>query len=349
MLRPTLRAALLAGAMAVAIALPGITPAQAAGQLLLYTWTDYTSPDLIKKFEAETGIKVTVDTYDSNETVLAKLKSGAAGYDVVVISSDFVSIFAHEGLIERVEASKMPGYDAIAPRWRDPAWDPHRDYSVPFQWGVTSFAVNTKDVKGPYDSLKLLFEPPASDKGKVGMMGSPSEVVSLAEVYLGLPPCQTDAAGMKKVSDLLDRQKPDVKVYNSDGIIDRLSSGETWIHEVWNGDAARARINNPDIRFVFPKEGVTGWMDSLAIPKGAKDPDAARAFMAFMLKPENSAISSNFTHYASGLSATPALYDDAMKASPELQVPEDEKIVFTPACPAAATKLVDRVWTRLKK
>ena len=88
------------------------------------------------------------------------------------------------------------------------------------------------------------------------MFGSPSEVMSLAEVYLGMTPCQTDTANMKKVSDLLEAQAPFVKVYNSDGIIDRQGSGETWIHEVWNGDSARARANNPDIKFIFPKEGV---------------------------------------------------------------------------------------------
>jgi spermidine/putrescine transport system substrate-binding protein len=345
---PDRRRSLRAAAAALALA-AGPGPAQAAGQLLLYTWTDYTAPELIRKFEGETGIKVTVDTFDSNETLLAKLKGGGAGYDIVVLSSDFVPIFAKEKLIQRIDASKLPGFDNIAPRWRDPPWDPHRDYSIPYQWGVTAYAVNTRFVREPADSLKLLFEPPAEARGKVGMMGSPSEVVSLAEVYLGLPPCQTSADNMKKVADLLAQQAPAVRNYNSDGIIERESSGETWIHEVWNGDAARARLNNPDVRFVFPKEGVVGWMDNIAIPTGAKDPDSAHAFVDFMLKPENAAISSNFTHYASALTGAPALYDAAMKASPELDVPEGVKIAFTPACPEAATRLMDRVWTRLRK
>ena len=339
----------LAATATLAVMLGGAGAAHAAGDLFIYNWTDYTSPDVIKKFEAETGVKVTLDTYDSNETLLAKLKSGSSGYDIVVVSSDFVPIFAKEGLIQKIDASKLPGYSKIESRWKDPTWDPNREYSVPYDWGVTAFTVNTKFVKEPADSLKMLFDPPPEAKGKVGMMGSPSEVMSLAEVYLGMTPCQTDTANMKKVSDLLEAQAPAVKVYNSDGIIDRQGSGETWIHQAWNGDAARTRAVNPDVKFVFPKEGVVGWMDNIAIPTGAKDPDNAKLFVEFMMKPENSAMSSNFTHYASAIEGASADYDPAMKDAPELKVPSDTRMAFTPACPEAATQLMDRVWTKLKK
>ncbi len=342
-LRPTLLAT------AALACLLGGTGARAAGDLLIYNWTDYTSPDLIKKFESETGIKVTLDTYDSNETLLAKLKSGSTGYDIVVVSSDFVPIFAKEGLIQKINTADLPEYKNIEARWQDPAWDPKRTWSIPYDWGVTAFTVNTKFVKEPADSLSLLFDPPEEAKGKVGMMGSPSEVTSLAEVYLGIPPCQTDTANMKKVAELLEKQAPSVKVYNSDGIIDREGSGETWIHQAWNGDAARTRANNPDVKFVFPKEGVVGWMDNVAIPTGAKDPENAKKFVEFMLKPENSAMSSNFTHYASAISGADASYDPSMKDAPELKVPDGIKMTFTPACPEVATKLIDRVWTQIKK
>ena len=344
-----MRQALKTLSVAAATLALGISAAQAGGDLFIYNWTDYTNPDLIKKFEAETGVKVTLDTYDSNETLLAKLKSGSAGYDIVVVSSDFVPIFAKEGLIQKIDASKLPGYANIKDRWKSPAWDTDNTYTIPYDWGLTSVAVNTKFIKDPGDSLKILFDPPAEAKGKVGMMGSPSEVMSLAEVYLGMTPCQTDTANMKKVSELLEAQAPAVKVYNSDGIIDRQSSGETWIHQVWNGDSARARANNPDLKFIFPKEGAVGWMDNVAVPTGAKDPDNAKLFVEFLLKPENSGMSSNFTHYDSAIKGADAFYDPAMKEAPELKVPDTMKIAFTPACPEEATKLMDRVWTKLKK
>ena len=336
-------------AAACALLVGASSGAHAAGDLFIYNWTDYTAPDVIAKFQKETGIKVTVDTYDSNETLLAKLKSGSAGYDIVVVSSDFVPIFAKEGLIQKIDAAKLPGFANIDAQWRGPVWDKDNAYTVPYDWGVTSFAVNTKVVKDAPNTLKTLFEPPAEAKGKVGMLGAPSEVISLAEIYLGMEPCQTDAGNMKKVSDLLERQAPDVKLYNSDGIIDRLASNETVIHQMWNGDAARARATDPDVKFIFPTEGVVGWMDNIAVPTGAKDPENAKLFVQFMLKPENSALSSNFTHYASAIAGKEAFYDPSMNDAPELQVPEGTKIVFTPTCPEAATKLMDRVWTKLKK
>ena len=339
----------MAAAAALLIAGTAGGPARAAGDLFLYNWTDYTSPELIKKFEAETGVKVTLDTYDSNETLLAKLKSGGTGYDIVVVSSDFVPIFAKEGLIQKIDAPKLAGYANILDRWKSPAWDKDNQYSIPYDWGVTSFSYNSKKLQETPDSLKFLFEPPEDAKGKIGMFGSPSEVISLAEVYLGLPPCQTDTANMKRVSDLLEAQAPFVKVYNSDGIIDRQGSGETLVHQAWNGDAARTRAQNADVRFVFPKEGVVGWMDNVAVPTSAKDLDNAKLFISFLMKPENSGLSSNFTHYASAIAGAENSYDPALRDAPELKVPTDEKIVFTPSCPEAATKLMDRVWTKLKK
>ena len=113
------------------LCLGGASSAKAGGNLYIYNWTDYTAPKLIEKFEKETGIKVTIDTYDSNETLLAKLKSGSTGYDIVVGSSDFIPIFIDQHLIQKVEASKWPDYKNIDARWRSPPWDKNNDYSIP--------------------------------------------------------------------------------------------------------------------------------------------------------------------------------------------------------------------------
>ena len=337
-----------AAAVTLMVTLAGGQPARAGGHLYIFTWTDYTSPELIAKFERETGVKVSIDTYDSNETLLAKLKSGSTGYDIVVITSDFVPIFIKEGLIRPIDAPRLPGFDNVEARWREPAWDKDNAYTVPFGWGVTGFAVNTKHVQGPVDSLKTLFAPPPEAKGKVGMFGAPTEVMSLAEVELGLPPCQTDTAAMKSVYGLLAAQGPSVKVYSSDGIIERLSTEETWIQQVWNGDAARARLNNPAVRYIFPKEGAVAWMDNLAVPTDARDPDNAKLFLAFMLRPENSALSSNFTFYASPIKGAAPFLSPQLRDAPELAVPPDLKLNFTPTCSEPAIRLIDRVWTKLR-
>jgi spermidine/putrescine transport system substrate-binding protein len=322
--------------------------AYADGDLFIYNWTDYTPPDLIAKFEAETGIKVTLDTYDSNETLLAKLQAGGTGYDIAVVTHSWVDIFAKEGLIQKIDASTMPGYDSIDERWRSPEWDPQNAYTIPYQWGITTYSVNTANYSGAIDSLRLLFQPPPELQGKLGMLNSPSEVITLAQVYLGMPFCQTDPAEMTKVQDLLMAQAPFVKVFNSDGIIERMASGETAMHMGWNGGLMRAREMNPDVKMAFPKEGVVGWMDNIIMPTGAANPDNARAFIEFMLRPENMAAVSNFARYANASTAANEFLDDAMQAAPELDVPSEIEVRFLKTCDEAATALIDRVWTKVK-
>ena len=214
----------LAGAL-FALAIPSAALAD-SNELHLYNWTDYTAPELIKKFEKETGIKVTIDTYDSNETALAKISSGASGYDLIVISNDFVPIFVKQGLFKDVDVAAMPNFKNLEPRWQKRSWDPDGKYSVPWMWGTTSYSVDTAVYKGPTDSLQPLFQPPADLKGKIGMFGSPSEVISLALVYMGKPQCNTDPADLKALNALLEAQKPFVKVYNSDGTVDTSFAGD---------------------------------------------------------------------------------------------------------------------------
>ena len=171
------------GLGAAAVAAAPIAPrahAADAGVLHIFNWTDYTAPDLLTKFTKETGIKVTLDTYDSNETLLAKLKAGTTGYDLVVVSDDFVHIFVDQKLLEPVNASTMPNFKNLEPQWQKRDWDPTAEYTVPWQWGTTSFTYDTKVYPGPVDSLGTLFQPPAVFKGQVGMFGSPSEVINLA-------------------------------------------------------------------------------------------------------------------------------------------------------------------------
>jgi spermidine/putrescine transport system substrate-binding protein len=323
-------------------------PAQAAdGELFLYNWTDYTSPELIEKFETETGIEVTVDSYDSNETLLAKLKSGNATYDVVVPSHNFVPILIEEGLIQKINASKLDGYKNIEKRWRDPEWDPGNKYTIPWQWGTTSFMVNTKAYDGEIDTYETLFEPPKSLQGAIGMMGSPEEVVSMALIYMDKPLCNTNPETMQKVYQLLKQQKPHVKVYNSDGIKERLLSGDTDMHMIWNGYAMRAKADKPALEYAFPKEGVVSWMDNLAVPKNAENPENAKRFIEFMMKPKNAAIQSNFARYANGIQGSGKYLDDKLKNADAFKVPQGTPTVFGKACGEKAINLQSKVWTKL--
>ena len=201
----------------------------AAGKLNLYNWADYTPDALIEKFEKETGISVTVDTYDSNETLLAKLQAGggSTGYDLAVPSQHFVEIMIKEGLIEKVDGIKdMPNYKYVAEQFQGPSFDPNQDYSTPWQMGSASWAYRADSYSGDGSSMMEFFKPSEEVCGKVAVFKSPEEVVNMAHLALGSNFCSEDPNEMQAVMDLLIEQKKCVAVYSSEGINERLMSGE---------------------------------------------------------------------------------------------------------------------------
>ncbi len=321
--------------------------AAAEGDLFLYNWTDYTAPDLIEKFEAETGISVTLDTYDSNETLLAKLQAGATGYDIVVPSHNFVEIMVGEGLLQPINAADLAGYDNLNADFTSPSWDENNAYTVPWQWGTTSFTVNTDVFGGDINTYEVLFQPPEELQGKIGMFKSPDEVISMALISLGLPLCNENPEDMQQVLELLESQKPHVKTYNSDGILERLVSGDTAVHQNWNGYSIRARDENAAMQYAFPKEGVIAWADNVAVPVGAPNYDNAIKFIEFLMDPQNIAVQSNFAGYSNGITGSEAYMDEALKAAHELSPPAGTPLVFSQTCSPTAVDLQNRVWTAL--
>lgn len=336
-----------AACITASAALFAASTAYAQEELYLYNWTDYTSPELIEKFESETGIDVTLDTFDTNETLLAKLKSGGATYDIVVPSHNFVSIMVEENLLQPVNVQELDGYENLDPRWRDPQWDPGNKYSVPWQWGTTSYAVDTAVYDGPIDDYAVLFEPPEPLQGSIGMMNSPDDVINMALVYMGEPTCNQDPQTMQRVLELLQAQKPHVKVYNSDGIKERMVSGDTAMHMMWNGYAMRAKAEKPSIQYAFPSQGVVTWMDNLVVPKDAAHPENAVKFIEFMLQPENAAMQSNFARYANGIQGSAEYLDEELTAADAFETPDDVDNIFVEACPEKSIELYSRVWTKL--
>lgn len=331
------------------VMLPGLAvTAQAQGELYLYNWSNSTSPQLLEKFEKETGIKVVVDSFDNNETALAKLKSGTGGYDVLDATSDFLPIYIKEGLLQKIDVSSMQGFENVADGWKTPNWDPKSEYSLSWYWGTTSFAIDTSRYSGPMDSLSLLFDPPESLVGKIGMFSSPTEVMSLALTYLGKPQCNTNPEDLTALQNLLLKQKEAVKIYSSDAVIERMTSGETVLSQDWNGDALRSRLGKPSIKFVFPKEGAVAWAETLSIPKTARNPENAKKFIAFLLQPENAALQSNFVKYASTIKGSENYYDADLKDAPELTPLKGAKLVFSQPCGEEAIKFYDLIWTKLK-
>ena len=332
-------------ALASALSLAA-SQAQAAGDLFLYNWTDYTDDKMIAKFEKETGIKVTIDTYDSNETLLAKLKSGATGYDLAVPSQNFVTIMVEEGLLEKVDVTSMPNFKNVAKAFQNPSWDPEQQYSSPYQMGTTSYAVNTEAKVGACESLKEFFEPSSAASGSVGVFKTPEEVVNLAHIYLGQEFCTENTDDLKAVQALLQGQKEHVKVFSSEGTMDRLGQGVTTVSNAWNGDAMKQRLDGRPVQYCFPKEGVVGWYDSLVIPKGAQNIENAKIFMNWIMAPENMALQSDFARYANAIVGTGEFMSEEMASSPEVSVPT-VPVKFGKSCGPKYVKAIDKIWTKL--
>ena len=337
----------LISTVAGAAFLAGSLSVQAAGDLYFYNWTDYTPEDLLEKFEKDTGIKVTMDTYDSNETLLAKLKSGATGYDLAVPSSNFVTIMINEGLLEKVDVKSMPNYKNVDTKWQGPAWDPDQMYSSPYQYGTTSFAIRTDAPDVSCDSLKSFFEPEGEACGNLSVFKTPEEVASMAQLYLGQQYCQDDSESLKAMQALLTKQNKCAKVYSSEGMIDRMATKTVTITNAWNGDAMRAREEGTPIQYCYPKEGVVGWFDSLVIPKGAKNYDNAKTFMNWLMAPENMAMVSNFARYANAIPSSNEFLDEALAGAPENNPPADVEVRVSETCGPKFVKALDKIWTKL--
>jgi len=326
--------------------------AAAEGELSLYNWSNYFPPELLERFEHETGIAVTLDVYDSNETMLAKLQAGAAGYDVVVPSDYMVAIMIEEGLAERIDAATMANFANVMVPHDAPPGDPERAYSAPYMWGTTGFTYDSAKVEGGIldETWREVFEPRPELSGRIAMLNDEVEVWNAAAYYVGVSKCTEDPAEAQAILEVLEAQKPHVATYNSDGTIDRMAAGEVALHMQWNGASHRTRQTLPTATYVYPEEGITFWADNFVVPKGAPNLENAKTFIDWMMAPENAAAASNFTGYMSAIAGAEAFMDEALKENPAVNMPAEyaDRLRPNENCSTAARELRNRVWTRLK-
>lgn len=330
-----------------------ISAAQAAGEVHLYNWANYFPPELMEKFEAETGIKVTLDTYASDEDMLAKLQAGGGGYDVVFPGGQTVESLVQQGLVEKIDAKSMPNFENVLPPFQSVAGDGNREYSVPYMWGTTGFTYDSAKVPGGKltESWKEFFEPHPELVGQLGALDSVADLYNAAAYYLGVDKCTEDPAEAQKILDLLTKQKEAVKVYATSGTIDAVVSGEVILFQHWNGAAHRTKEQLPTAVYVYPKEGASFWSDNMMVPKGAPNLENAKTFLNWMMEPENAAIATNFSGYMNSIKGSDAYLDESLKTDPAVNMPAkyEDRLVPVKFCSPKALDLRDRVWTSLKK
>lgn len=323
-------------------------PALAQGELNLFTWGNYTSPEAIRKFEEETGIKVTITDYDSNDAALAKIEAGGHGFDIVVPSANYVPVFAEKGLIQELDHAKLPSIGNIEERWFNVDWDPGRKHSVPYLWGTTAIAVNTSVYDGDINTSNVIFDPPAELQGKLNVLPEMSDVMSIAIFNQGGDYCTEDLEVLKRVRDMLMAAKP-MWVSMDYSTIEPLSNNNIAGTITWNGAALRARLANPNIAYGYPVEGFPIFMDSLTILSDARNTDNAYAFLDFAMRPENAAMFSAFGKYDNAITGSEEFMPDDMKDAPEVQM-SDEVLArgrFLQRCEGKGYEYMTAIWTEL--
>jgi spermidine/putrescine transport system substrate-binding protein len=340
---------LLTTAVAGAALLLSGGAALAEGQLNIFNWGDYTSPELVKKFEETYKVKITITDYDSNDTALAKVRAGGHGFDIVVPSANFVPTWIKEGLIIEARPDQMENYKHLDPKWADVFFDPGHRYTVPWQIGVTGIAVNTKIYSGDINTSAIFLDPPPELAGKINVVPEMNDVMYATILYLGGSWCTDDKEVLKKVQAKLKEAKP--KWLAMDYGHEKMAAREQSAAYYWNGAMMRARLMNPEIKYGFPKEGFPIFMDNVAILKDAKNVENAKLFMNFIMTPENAALISNFAKYGNGIKGSDAFMAKDLQGAPELNPAADlaAKGTFITPCPQPVVDLYTKIWTDLLK
>lgn len=282
-----------------------LTSAASAEDLNIFGWANEMPDAVLEDFEAETGINVTFDTFDSNEAMIAKLEAGASGYDLVNPSQYAVQILKNRGLVDELDHSKIDTYGNIGESFTKVSYDSGNVYSIPYVWGTTGLAYNKTCVTEPITSWKALFDP--QYKGRIYMLDNMLAAYIAGLQVNGFSANSSDPIEIEKATETLIAQKPLLAGYNSTNFADLVSSGEACIVESWSSSVLQAIADNPDVVYVLPEEGGTMWIDGYSILKDAPNKDAAYKFLSYILRPEVAAKTTELTKTATVVPGSKAL------------------------------------------
>lgn len=318
-----------------------------AAELNIYAWSGEVPQEIVDDFAKETGITVTFDTYDSNETMMAKLSAGASGYDLIEPSQYTVQVLAKQGLLQELDHAKIPNLGNLGAPFKEVSYDPGQKWSVPYIWGTTGFAYNEDCVKTPPTSWKALWDP--QYEGRIYMLDNMLAAYIAGLQVNGFKAGTTTPAEIEKATQSLIEQKKVLGGYNSTNFGDLVASGEACIVQGWNGNIAQVMATNPKVKYVVPDEGGSMWIDGFAIPKSAKNVEEAYRFIDYIMRPEVAAKAANLSKSATVIDKAKELLPKEVVENAAIYPPEDKLMKADFILDVGdATKLYQDGWTKVK-
>lgn len=332
----------------------------------VYNWSDYIDPQVLKDFEAETGIKVRYDVYDSNDTLEAKLLAGKSGYDIVVPTQYYMARQVQAKLLRPLDKAKIPNLKTLDPELmaRLAKYDPENKYAAIYLWGTSGIGLNPDKIKQrvpnpPAYSLKMLFDPELASKFAdcgIVVLDAPDELMVAALKYLGLDPNAKDAASIGKAEAALMKVRPYIRKFHSSQYINDLANGDACLAYGFSGDILQARTRAEEakkgvkVQYLLPKEGAMQWFDVMAIPADAPNVDNAHAFINYILQPKVIAKITNNVQYPNAVpDSLPFVSKDATADKDVFPPAEVIKSLYT-VTPfnQSEQRTLTRAWTRIK-
>lgn len=322
--------------------------------LNVYNWGLYISDgsdggmDTNKEFEDLTGIKVNYTTYDTNESLYAKLKSGGANYDVIVPSDYMIGKMSKEGLLAKLDFDNIPNISMIGDQYKGLDFDPNSEYSVPYTWGVVGIVYNKTMVKGTIDSWNVLWD--EQYKGNVLMFNNSRDAFAIAFKKLGMSLNPSSTEEIKKAAEELKKQKGIVQAYVMDEIFDKMEGGEAALAPYYAGDAITMINENPDLAFAIPKEGTNYFVDAMCVPATSTQKEAAEMYINFMCETQVALANCEFIGYSTPQVEAEKLLPDELRNSP-IMYPSKEVLANTEifnVLPDELNQAMDEAWSDVK-
>jgi spermidine/putrescine transport system substrate-binding protein len=321
---------------------------KAEGELNLYNWGDYINPAVLEKFTAETGIKINLDVYGSNEEMLAKIQAGATGYDIVFPSVHYHDILFKLGLLHETKINESPLFKNIDKDFIIAKTDPDGSWCLPYARGTVGIFYN-KDIVPSINSWNDFFAIPEKHNGKITMLDDPRETIGVGLIVNGNSVNSTDPAEVKAAAEYISQNRDNISAFSYD-IISLLQNGDIAAAH-WYVGGLYYVFNDPDqkLAYAVPEEGATMYQEDMCVLASAPNKDNARKFMEFYLNPENPAINTEQQLNISANAPSREMLPDNLKSNPFINPPSEDYAklqIFDDL--GQDIRIYDREWTKIK-